>query len=133
MRKRMIESAFCIAAFAMSAAAQTVNNIPKYSATGTLTGSSITEVNGNVGIGTTAPRGILDVSVAKANDAKQSAYVGGSSWDLTLSGSEDNNGSASLWHNAYTTTTPPVLQQRTGLAVMRALAVAASSLTMVRE
>jgi uncharacterized transporter YbjL len=53
MHKKMAAVAICIAAFAMSAAAQTVNNIPKYTATGTFTGSAITEVNGNVGTGTT--------------------------------------------------------------------------------
>ena len=63
MHKQMMGLAFCLAVFAVSAAAQTVNNIPKYlTTTGTLTGSAITDVSGNVGIGTTTPAQRLDVA-----------------------------------------------------------------------
>jgi hypothetical protein len=39
----------------------TGNKVPKYSGTNSLTASSITEVNGNVGIGTTTPSRQLDI------------------------------------------------------------------------
>jgi hypothetical protein len=59
----MIGLAFCIAAFAMSAAAQT-GTVPLDAGTppSGLTNSSITELSGNVGIGTTSPGGSLSVA-----------------------------------------------------------------------
>jgi hypothetical protein len=65
MHKQMMGLAICLAVFAVSAAAQTVNNIPKYSTTtGTLTGSDITDVSGNVGIGTTNPDHPLQIGTS---------------------------------------------------------------------
>ena len=71
MNKRMIELAFCLAAFAMSAAAQTTpvtnnNNgvtgtVPMYTGSATLGNSVITQSSNNVGIGTTSPNNLLDV------------------------------------------------------------------------
>ena len=57
MHNKIGAVAICMAAFAVSAAAQTVNNIPKYTSTGTLQGSAIWEVGGNVGIGMTLSMG----------------------------------------------------------------------------
>jgi hypothetical protein len=46
----------------VAAAAQTVNKIPKYVTSSTFGDSVITELNGNVGIGTTSPQYTLDVN-----------------------------------------------------------------------
>ena len=62
MHNKMAAVAICIAAFAMSAVAQTVNQIPKYITSSTFGDSVITELNGNVGIGTTSPIATLDVA-----------------------------------------------------------------------
>ena len=61
MHNKMAAVAICIAAFAMSAAAQTVNRIPKYITSSTFGDSVITELNGNVGIGTTNPGELLEI------------------------------------------------------------------------
>ena len=60
MHKKMAAVAICIAAFAMSAAAQT-GTVPLDAGTppSGLTNSNITELNGNVGIGTTSPGNTL--------------------------------------------------------------------------
>lgn len=60
MNKKIVAVTYCIVTFAMSASAQTVNKIPKYTATGTAD-SAITDQNGNVGIGTTNPLTELDI------------------------------------------------------------------------
>jgi hypothetical protein len=62
MHKRMA-AAICIAAFAMSAAAQT-GTVPLDAGTppSGLTNSNITELNGNVGIGTTGPAATFQIN-----------------------------------------------------------------------
>ncbi len=60
---------FCIAVFAMSAAAQTVTGsgtsgtVPVFNGTSTVTNSPIAVSGGNVGIGTTSPSAILEIDV----------------------------------------------------------------------
>jgi len=61
MHKQMMGWAICFAAFAMSAAAQTVtgsgttSTVPVFTGTSAVGNSPITVSDGNVGIGTTAP------------------------------------------------------------------------------
>jgi hypothetical protein len=74
MNKKMVAVAFCIVASA-GAAAQTVNNIPKYTSTGTFQGSAIWEVNGNVGIGTTNPTNLLEVNGSTLLDGGGPLYL----------------------------------------------------------
>ena len=69
MHKQMMGLAFCIAAFAMSAVAQTTvttsggttNTVPVYTGSATIGNSVITQSNGNVGIGTTNPTNPLEM------------------------------------------------------------------------
>jgi len=71
MHKQMMGLAFCIAAFAISASAQTAvtnNNdgatgtIPVYTGSFILGNSAITQSGSNVGIGTTSPQYTLDIN-----------------------------------------------------------------------
>ncbi len=62
MRGTTIGVVVTITAFAVGMAAQTVNKIPKYTSSTTFADSAITEVNGNVGIGTTNPQALFDVN-----------------------------------------------------------------------
>jgi hypothetical protein len=68
MSKRMIGLAICIAAFAVSAAAQTVTGsgtsgtVPVFTGSSTVGNSVITQSNGNVGIGTTSQSQKLEVN-----------------------------------------------------------------------
>lgn len=68
MHKQMMGLAFCIAAFAMSAAAQTVTGsgtsgtVPVFTGTSTVSNSVITQSGGNVGIGFASPAATLDVN-----------------------------------------------------------------------
>ena len=66
MRKQMMGLAFCIAAFAMSAAAQvtgtgTSGTLPVFTGTSTLSNSPISVSGSNVGIGTTNPGSLLEI------------------------------------------------------------------------
>lgn len=73
MRMRMMEVAFCISVFVVSATAQTVTGsgtagkIPVFTATSTVGNSVVTQSGGDIGIDTTSPQAVLDVS---------SGYVG---------------------------------------------------------
>jgi hypothetical protein len=70
MHKQMMGLAFCLTAFAISASAQTTpvtnNNdgatgtVPVYTGSATLGNSTITQSNGNVGIGTSVPNNKLE-------------------------------------------------------------------------
>jgi hypothetical protein len=68
MHKKMMRLAICIAAFAMSAAAQTVTGsgtsgtVPVFTGSSTVGNSVITQSGSNVGIGTTAPATKLEVN-----------------------------------------------------------------------
>lgn len=56
MNKKIVAAVYCIVAFATSAAAQTVNQIPKYQTSTTFSDSPISISGSNVGIGTTSPK-----------------------------------------------------------------------------
>jgi hypothetical protein len=69
VRDKLRLTSFCIVVWASVAAAQTVttsggntNTVPKFSGSTTLVNSAITEVNGNVGIGTTGPISALTLA-----------------------------------------------------------------------
>jgi len=64
--------------------------------------SGIWDSSGKVGIGTTGPRGKLDVQPSNTNGANISNYFGGTSaYSLTLNGNQDNNAKATILQNAY--------------------------------
>lgn len=95
MKKYLLLVAVCCA----SARAQVTtdgstaaNNVPKFSNATTLTKSAISEVNGNVGIGTTSPGAKLDVEGGWA--VSSSGFYNESS---VLTGMNNGNGNGSLY------------------------------------
>ncbi len=58
----LLLTAFGSAQTAVTTTGGTTNSVPKFSGSSTIVNSSITESNGNVGIGTTTPQQLLDVN-----------------------------------------------------------------------
>jgi hypothetical protein len=86
MLKKIAEVAICIAAFAASAAAQTVtgsgttNTVPVFTGTSTVGNSPISVSGSNVGIGTTAPAGQLANNSVNYGDNGDGLSGGSLNW-----------------------------------------------------
>jgi hypothetical protein len=103
MKDKSILFGFCLVAFAVSAAAQTVtgsgttNTVPVFTGTSTVGNSPISVSGSNVGIGTTSPQRTLDVngfinSTGLFVLGGQGAYVGdGSTSKVWIGGSGGRN------------------------------------------
>ncbi|MBI4973058.1 hypothetical protein HZC27_00395 [Candidatus Roizmanbacteria bacterium] len=81
---------------------QSFTTTPLYIESATASNTLYLRSTGNVGIGTTVPRGKLDVQPTNTNGANISNYFGGSAaYSLTLNGNQDNNAKSTIFANAY--------------------------------